>query len=170
MLALVACAVVGCSGKGESNARESNRDTQESMMDRAQAAIPAYEANYFLTRESVNEWMKRTDVPDKLWYIYVMADNGQFIGYYISRTIPVSINISMTAPDVKIHGTDGNVVMKAPALDGVYYGGSMDQYYFFDAATDAMGVLTNLKFIYFDQPLKVDAPLLQIKNYVNTIN
>ena len=104
--------------------------------------------------------MKRMDTTDKLWYVYLYADSGAFIGYHISRTYPISIAVGMTNPSQKIIGP---VVVPAPGIDGVFYNGvDPTLYYCFDAETDAMIMFTT-EFIAYDFPLDLDVPLLKIK-------
>lgn len=163
-LVLLATAVVmvGCSE--ESDSYKEDRKIQEDIMQKAQAAVPIYETQNYLSRLAINEYMKRMDTPDKLWYIYPMTESGAYIGYYISRTYPISIAVAMSNPLQKLSGNNGNVVVPAPGIDGVYYNGvDPSLYYFFDASTDAMVLLTT-DFVALDYPLDVDAPVLNIKD------
>ena len=133
-------------------------------MEAALVAVPIPVVEHFQTRESVAKWITRQDTPDRIYYVYVFADTGNCMGYYVAQNRPVSICCAITAPDV-IDGSGSNkAVVKAPAIDGVYYnGGDDDQYYFFDAATDAMIELTGVKFITSDQPLMITADPIQVQ-------
>src|SRR6056297_2829121 len=136
---------------------------QESIMQRARAQEPTYHPKNFLTRKNVNKWMKRMDVPSKLFYIYVMADNGSITHYFVAQYRPVSTATFLTPPKREWEIQGSNELGPAPALDGVFYGdGAGDQYFFFDAETDAFISLKGLNYILSDQPLRVDAPKINI--------
>lgn len=156
MLALLA----GC--KTQRSTQERGERLQEGLMQRAIAEVPVPTVDHFLTRKTVAKWMRRQDVTDRPHYVYIFADTGQVIGYYVAQSRPVSICTFMTPTKrvVSAHGT--RAVLPSPGLDGVYYGGgACDEWYFFDAATDAMVEISGFKMVTSDQPLKLEAqPIL----------
>lgn len=137
--------------------------TQEDIMKRAIQSVPVPQTRNFLTRESVAKWLERQDVPDRPHYVYVFSDMGQVIGYYVAQSRPVCTNTFMTPPKRTVGG-NSRAVIDAPALDGVYYGsGPCDQWFFFDAATDAMIELSGFKIFTSDQPLALNAEPIRVK-------
>lgn len=141
---------------------------QENTMVRARAAVPTPQTRNFLTRESVAKWMKRQDTPDHPHYIYLFSMTGAPIGYYVAQSRPVNICTFLTPPETQydVWGGGPNPLGTAPGLDGVYYGkGGCNQWFFFDAATDAMIEVTTDVFgiITADQPLKIDAAPMQVE-------
>lgn len=154
-----------------SNHETKNRAAQQSAMEVATTSVAVPKTKHFLARQNLAEYMKRMDTPEKLFYVYERGENGNTVGYYVSRTYPQSVCTFMTPPEQVVHkdwGMDAgaSVVVSAPALDGVYYkGGGCDTYFFFDAATDAM-ILTSMKFTVADQPLSLEADpvTVQIQN------
>lgn len=135
---------------------------QERIMERARSQLPTPQTNNFLTRQAVVKWMQRQDVPDRPHYVYVYSDFGQVIGYYIAQSRPVCTNTFLTPP-ARTVGSGSRAVVQSPALDGVYYGNGCDQWFFFDAETDAMIELTGFKVFTSDQPLRIDAEPIRVQ-------
>jgi len=137
-----------------------DRQAQQDILSNGQAVEPVYQTQNFLARGAINEWAKRMDTPDKLWYVYEYADSGVVLGYYISRTVPLSYGVSLTNPERMISGAAS---MPAPGVDGVFYTGvDEDLYFFFDAETDTL-IMTNNRLKILDMPLDIDAPLFRFK-------
>jgi len=172
MLFLVVFSVllVGCQQPRKKTTQEKGQQEQESTMSRARAAYPTPQVDEFLTRKNVVKWMERMDQPGKIFYIYVMSDTGSITHYFVAEYRPVSVSTYLT-PTKKIkrysssYGAYG-FTYPAPALDGTYYGegGASDQYFFFDAETDAYIELKGLNYIVSDQPFEVKAPQIKISN------
>lgn len=160
-LAVAVGLVFGASGciEGKQDTREKSSHAQESLMERATAETPVPKINHFVVRKAVAKWLKRNDVPNKLFYVYVMTPMGQPLGYFVSQHYPVSYSALMTPPDTIVNGNwNGNDhVVSAPALDGVWYGGggATDLWYFFDAETDALISLKGGMMFFTDQPLSL---------------
>lgn len=159
-------ALTGCK-EGESSSRADGAKTQESLMKRAQAKTPVPQVSNFLTRDAVAKWMRRMDTPDKTFYVYLMGNNGQQLGYYVAQTRPISNCTLMTPPDKLHYWSSGNsgkatAVTQAPSLDGVYSTGGCDSYFFFDAATDAFVEINGLNFYVSDQPLAIEAEPIRV--------
>lgn len=149
-----------------SNSQSQGEASQENVMMRAMTQEPVPEVNNFLTRKAVVKWIERMDTPDKLFYIYVLADNGAKIGYFVAQYRPVSTSTFLT-PTKRIEkmSMDYGKVLPAPSLDGTYYGegGASAQYFFFDAETDAFIELKGLNYILMDQPLAgLEIPRLRV--------
>lgn len=167
VIAMSVVFLVGCN-EGSSNSRAEGAKNQETIMQRAIQSSPTYQPSNFLTREYVNEYMRRMDDVNKLFYIYVLGNNGNMVGYY-TGTRPVSVCTLLTPPDIvdERHGTNGRamVTVSAPQLDGVYSnGGNCDAYFFFDNATDALIEIKGLNFFTSDKPLNVDAEAIGVKS------
>lgn len=160
---IVIIAINDAINDSESSSEQDAR-TQEETMKMGQTAEPTYQPQNFLSRRAINEWAQRMDTPDKLWYVYLMTDNGAFIGYHICRTVPLSYGVSLTSPEKTERWTNsGGVSKPAPGVDGVYYQGTDPEvFYCFDAETDAL-VTFKTRFVYYDQPLDISVPELRLK-------
>jgi hypothetical protein len=166
LLTVVFLSLVLMSSSCESQPSTQEQKEQEAVMERARKAVPTPHVNNFLTRENVAKWVERMDTPDKLFYIYVLADNGAKIGYFVAQYRPISTATFLTPPKRLHDDIDWGTTMPAPSLDGTYYGqgGASQQYFFFDAETDAFIELQGLNYILMDQPLAgIDVPRLKVQ-------
>lgn len=156
LLVLAAC--------GEDPAKTDN-EIQRDVQERVRTQGPIHEPNYSRTYDAINAWLERWDSPDKISYVYLLGDTGNVIGYYTAQGRPVNICTFLTAPYeiVPREGTD--LVVPAPALDGVYYGNdSCDSWYFFTADTDAyIEIGGGMRFFVTDQPLAVEAEEITVE-------
>lgn len=165
-LALVMAFLTACDiNETTSQRQEVTRDT---AMDRAHSAVPIPQTSNFMTRETVAEFMRRIDQPSRLFYIYVMANTGNYIGYYVSQGRPVNICTFLSPPDrVERYSGPAYVKRTAPGMDGVYYGGNAcDSEYFFDAETNAMVEIVTrggLSMFVTDQPLELDVQRIHVR-------
>jgi hypothetical protein len=171
-LVLSACdpSAVDQNSQAARRAEESNRSAQNDVMARATAQIPVPKINNFLARKALSEYMKRMDDPAKTWYVYILADTGAQLGYYVASTYPQSSCSFMTPPEqvkeINVGGQGSNpiAITSAPSLMGVYYkGGGCDNTFFFDAASGALIILTGVHTWASDVPLDVDAPLIKVE-------
>lgn len=164
LLILVMFSFMGCEESDSEKAQKKDQMIQGEMLTRAQSVAPAYKIQNFLSRQTINKWLKRVDVPNKEWYVYVHTPmTGEIIGYYVSSTIPLSYGVALSNPEQIVYYNNGAYQLPAPGLDGVFYGGvDRRTWYFFDAQTDAL-VTTNMNISFIDQPLDIKAPKLTIK-------
>lgn len=163
LLGIAALALTACNEQSTTQQQEATRDR---IQDRAHQAVRVPEISNFLVRETVAEYMRRMDEPNKLFYVYVLADTGQILGYYIARGAPVNICTFLTPPD-RFHRESGPAyaMRKAPAADGVFYGDSAcNTEYFFDAETDSLIQIQGLKLFISEQPLELDAEPIRVKS------
>jgi hypothetical protein len=107
------------------------------------------------------------DVPNKVFYIYVLSPMGNPIGYFVGEHRPVNICVAITPP-VRLEHADlgqynGDIPVPAPGIDGVYYSGAAcDSHYFWDAATGRYVEIGNLPFFITDAPLRLDVPRIEV--------
>lgn len=159
--------VAGC--KDTVTADDKNNQARDRLMERATAKVPVPEVNNFLVRQYIAEWMRRMDDPSKVFYIYLFADTGNAIGYYVG-TRPVSLCSLMTPPEKKWKGDwnryGSEALGPAPTLSGVYGsgGGGCDTYYFFDAETDALIHFSGFNYFTADEPLGLDAEPIRVQS------
>lgn len=153
-----------CDG-GEPEAQQQEAQSRQHAYEQLVANQPGESMNYSPTRETINFWIDTWDQEGKLSYVYLMAANGQIIGYHVLKGLPVSY-CALLKPSydfVNPEGDDNNELFRvpAPSSDGVYYsGGQCGQYYGVDATTDAyveFSIGGSLNYLLFDEPLPVDA-------------
>ena len=90
------------------------------------------------------------------WYVYVLGDNGNPIGYFTSKTYPQNACNFLSRTDAGL-----------PSLDGLYYGGSGSSgactaVFFFDNATNAMVVIDRLATFAVDIPLALNVQPIKV--------
>lgn len=136
--------------------------------ERSETLHPAPLQQNFPLRALLVEYTKRQDLVNHPWYTYVLGENGNAVYYFVSTTLPVNVCAFLSATeDIKINSY-GNMVLTAPSLDGIYYGGagasaSCNGWIVKDAATNAMGIIYGDKLLVFDQPLILDTEPVRIK-------
>ena len=136
--------VMGCDFSPDDSRRSG--EVQQDVMGRAFAAVPPYRPTKFTAREDIN-WYLRATEGRHTWYTYALAMDGRPLFYVVSDMKPRNICVSITQPDRRIANSNGAVVMSAPALDGVYYGGAgCDAYYMRDATTGGFIELSGRSF------------------------
>lgn len=172
-IAAAAIAVIGLAGCKDLNdkseeLREDGLEEQTEVLNAARNAVPTPKMRNYLVRKAVREYMNRLDAPQKTFYTYIFADNGQTMGYYVGQSKPISGCTLMTPPD-QIFQDNGHLdrdgqVIAAPNLNGVYSpGGQCDTYFFFDASTDALVEIRDFKYISADQPLSIKADPIKVE-------
>lgn len=140
-LGLLTLASTGC-GVGQGSGQQSESNTQQSNYDRLVHQEPAHTMSVSPTRKTINFWIDTWGHdPDKLSYVYMQGANGNLLGYYIFKGLPVNYCVSLT-PNYKFvdppgDGSDTLYQVPAPSIDGVYYsGGGCQTFYGRDATTD----------------------------------
>ncbi len=154
--------IVGCE-HDVNTADRKERKTQGTNYTSLQDKQPAQTMDFSPTREGINKWMETWEEPGKLSYVYLIASNGQKVGYYVFEGLPISYCASLTPPDRRDedkHYSDQDLVMQAPSMDGVYYSGSQcNQYFGFDATTGSyieFSIGSGINFFVTEQPLPID--------------
>jgi hypothetical protein len=142
LLIVGSIAFVGCTtdeGTQTSKAESEIRNNGYARLARLQ---PAHTMDYSPSRDTINFWIDTWGKPGKLSYVYLLASNGQMIGYYVFKGLPVSYCAALTPNydfiDIKGDGEDkyAGPQVSAPGVDGVYYsGGQCSAYYGKDATT-----------------------------------
>jgi hypothetical protein len=147
--------------------RDTAIESRAQAFSRAEHKFPVPKTENFPLREALVEFTERQDLIDHPWYVYILGMNGNAIGYYVARTVPINAcNFLSSTEDVR-DDSDGNLVLTAPSLDGIYYGGGgtsagCDAWFFFDAATNALVQIRGTNFYAADQPLRIEAAAITV--------
>lgn len=158
----VALVLVGCGSDKAQEQRDASLRTRASTFARAEQSAPVPLTANFPIRKALVKFTERQDLLEHPWYIYVMGENANVVGYYVGQTYPINAcNFLSSTEDVE-STNKGAVVVTAPSLDGIFYGGGgasagCDAWFFFDSATDAMIVIRGQAFHVSDQPLRLEA-------------
>lgn len=166
-LGITLAACNGDSAKKQTMQRRQSIAARADAFARAEAAAPLPRPTNFPLRKALVEFTKRQDLTNHPWYVYILADTGNMIGYYVATTVPINACDFLSSTEDVRDDDDGNLVLTAPSLDGMFYGGSgassgCDAWFFFDSTTNALIQIRGVKFFSTDQPLKVDAKPINV--------
>lgn len=155
----------------ESDAGETSRITGVEFRDdnfaRAEAAVPVRPSVEFPLRVALEEFNWRLDQINHPWYTYILGDQGNIIGYYVTTTRPINSCTFLSSTEDVVTKHEGTIVLTAPSLDGIFYGGSgasagCDAWFFYDVTTLALIEIRGVKYFTSDQPLQVEAEAILV--------
>jgi len=161
ILTFFACSAESCSS-GSSKGQKTDSAIQKTNYDQLVAQDPAHTMSVSPTRKTINRWIDTWGKdPNKLAYVYLQNSNGQLIGYYVFKGLPVSYCTALTPTyrfqDPGGSGDRSNAMVPAPSIDGVFYsGGECNTYYGFDATSGAYVEYTaglGINVLIYDKPL-----------------
>jgi len=149
----------------DSGAQKSESKARQSSYEQLVSAQPAKTMKYSPSRETINFWIDTWGTEGKLSFVYLMAGNGQIVGYYVLKGLPVSYCAALTPNydkvDLDLGADRGEAIVSAPGVDGVYYsGGQCNQYFGIDATTGAYvewSIGGSLNYLLFSEPIPVEA-------------
>lgn len=154
----------GDGGDKTENQRKAAVSTRAESFDRAEAKFPVKQNTNFPKRGTLVEMAAREDLVNHPWYVYVLADTGNVIGYYVAETVPINACNYLSSSEERYWNDYGSWLMTAPSLDGMYYGqAECDVWVFKDANSDAIIKLGGIKFFVADQPLNVEAEAIRVE-------
>lgn len=168
---VVAFLLSACGGSTNSELQSQRKDsvrTRAAAFARAERAVPIPKTNNFPLRKALAKMTARQDLVNHPWYVYILGMNGNIIGYYVAQTVPVNACNFLSSTEVVDSTSNGKVILTAPSLDGIFYGGGgtssgCDAWFFFDAATDALIQIRGMNYYAVDQPLNVDAKAIKVE-------
>ncbi|MDN5819692.1 MAG: hypothetical protein L0H36_01065 [bacterium] len=154
---LMLFALSGCDSDDDST--EQSREVLKSGNEKVYKNQPPESLEYSYSRENVNFWVETWGkTPGKSAYVYLMNNQGEPFGYFVTDGPPVSYCAMLNTPyDIKkYNGTQ--VVVPLPGTDGVYYTGegSCNTYYGRDATTGSYIEFTvgnGINYLLYDQPM-----------------
>lgn len=167
-------AIVGASSCSDNSSPSTEEQRLDSVKHRskvfaqAEDRFPLPRPQNFPLRQALVEYTDRQDLLNHPWYIYILGVNGNPIGYFVGRTYPQNICNFLSSTEEVRGNTNGTVVLTAPSLDGIYYGGggavgTCDAWFFFDVATNAMQVISGLPFFVSDAPLALNVQPIKVE-------
>ena len=167
---IIAVALIGCEYNEKpsgDNQRRNSVEFRTTNFERAAKLYPLPAQENFPLREALVEYTRRQDLQNHPWYIYVLGQNGNPIGYFVGKTYPQNACNFLSSTEEIRSNENGTVVLTAPSLDGIFYGGSgasgaCTSYFFFDVSTNAMQVIDGLPFFVSDAPLALDVKPIRV--------
>lgn len=171
MVAIMALTVVACDGDKENSAnkqRQSSVQFRTNTFARAQDKYPLPRTENFPLRQTLVEMTKREDKINHPWYVYVLGDNGNTIGYYVAKTTPINACDFLSSTESILWDDEGgNIKTTAPSLDGIFYGGGgsssgCDVWVWLDYSSNALIKVRDVKFFTADAPLSLDVSPIEV--------
>jgi hypothetical protein len=155
--------LAGYTGPSPSDARKHAVESRADSFNRASALYPDPKLSNYPQRKALREFTQREDLLNHPWFVYILGDNGNTIGYYVAKAAPEnSCNFLSSTEDVWTSDKSA-LKMQSPSYDGVYYGASTcDEWFFFDSTTNALIKIRGVKFYVSDQPLKLQAEAIKV--------
>lgn len=174
LTALVVAVSVACSLPAEKKDIQQtvytdNIEYRERLFAIAQQMYPIPVPSDFPFRRDLVKYTVRQGLTSHDFYVYVLGENGNVIGYFVAQTAPQNAcNFLSETTRVSQNSSGAIYTRQAPSLDGVYYGGTgatgaCDEWFFFDSATDALIKIRGLNFFTADQQLKLDAQPIEVR-------
>jgi len=143
----------------EPSSQQQEDKSRQSNYDQLVKNQPAHTMDYSPTRATKNFWIDTWNQPGKLSYVYLMNANGDLIGYYVFKGLPVSYCVSLIPPYQLVHegDTGGGYVVPGPSVDGTFASSAnCNTLYGEDATTGAYIEFTvgmGMNTLVYDQPL-----------------
>lgn len=153
----LALAVAGCT----SSKPEQNDPVAESNFKAQKKNDPIPNLNDSLERDNIIEHLKRNNQPDRIRYIYLLADTGGVYAYYVIKGKVTSTGAQLTPTDdfAKKCGTCDWEVVQGPTDDGSFGGDEGGIYFFTDSGAE---VQWNGRWLLTDVPMKIQTPTLTL--------
>lgn len=158
LIGLTAIFLGACDDSTQETQRDRSIEARAESFARAEDLVPIPRNENFPLRAVLAEYTVRQDLVNHPWYTYILNDLGAVTHYFVSTAVPVNSCAFLGSTEDVRDDDDGNLVLTAPSLDGIYYGGSgaasaCNGWIFIDAATGVLGMAFGMKIMTFDAPL-----------------
>jgi hypothetical protein len=166
LMGVIAVSSAGCMDASNSEVQRENAVKQRAnVYDKAQRQVPTPSVNNFPRRKTLADAVVRQSEPNHPWYVYVLGQNGNVVNYFVAKSVPVNdCDYLSSTENIVNPGDNGNTLIGAPSLEGIYQSGSgCNTLTFFDLTTDAEIQITSLQSFVTDRPLKVDAAPIKVR-------
>lgn len=162
-LAVLALAAAGCTSSTPDNIPQNDKQAN-SNYEAQKKNDPLPDLNDSLERANVIEHLKRNNQPDRVRYIYLLADTGGVYAYYVIKGKVTSTAAQLTPTDnvvdVCSKGTEYcPQVVQGPTDDGSYGGDEGGIYFFTDTGVE---VQWNGRWLLTDAPMEIKTPTLTL--------
>lgn len=163
LIALLSMGASSCGDPQQEQQRNQSIKDRAATFARAERAVPLPRTTNFPLRKTLAEMTSRQDLIDHPWYVYILGQNGNTVGYYVAKTVPVNACDFLSSTEDESNGA----VLAAPSLDGIFYGGSgsssgCDAWVFLDSATNALIQIRGVDWFSSDQPLALHAAAIRV--------
>lgn len=159
-LALVALVVAtGCTGNPEREAAQKASSDQQKKYEKA-VAFPAGDLKYPLDRANLAEYLKRSNDPNRISYVYVLSMDGKVMTYFAIKGKVTSVSSQLLPQDDLADSTCGSCtekyVVDSAGDDGTYGGNEPGVFAF---TTSGALVTWTGDYIQSDRPMDIKTPV-----------
>ena len=142
-------------------ASEQNDPVAQANFDAQKGNDPIPSLTDSLERANIIEHLTRNNQPDRVRYIYLLADTGGIYAYFVIKGKVTSTSAQLTPTDdfAKKCSTCDWEVVQGPTDDGSFGGDEGGVYFFTDTG---MEVQWNGRWLLTDAPLKIETPTLTL--------
>jgi hypothetical protein len=140
---------------------EQNDPVAQTNYDAQKKNDPIPNLNDSLERANIIEHLKRNNQPDRVRYIYLLADTGGIYAYYVIKGKVTSTGAQLTPTDdfAKPCGSCDRYVVQGPTDDGSFGGDEGGIYFFTDTGVE---VQWNGRWLLTDAPMRINTPTLTL--------
>lgn len=159
LVALVATTAGSCD---EKESAPQNNPQAKSNFEAQEKNDPVPSLNDSLERANIVEHLKRNNAPDRVRYIYLLADTGGIYAYFVIKGKVTSTGAQLTPTDSIVDICSGSYcpnVVQGPTDDGSFGGDEGGIYFFTDTGQE---IQWNGRWLLSDQPLKIQTPTLTL--------
>lgn len=149
-----------CSGPTET---EQNDPTAKANYDAQKHNDPIPDLADSLERANIIEHLKRNNQPDRVRYIYLLADTGGVYAYFTIKGKVTSTGAQLTPTDDIVDGCRTDycpLVVQGPTDDGSFGGDEGGIYFFTDTGNE---IQWNGRWLITDTPMKIQTPSLTLR-------
>lgn len=157
--AVAVLALTACTGNPEREAAQ-QASTEQQKAYEARVPFPKGDLSYPLDRANLAEYLKRSNDPDRVSYVYLLSMDAKVIAYYTIKGKVTSVASQLLPQDDLADSTCGGCTEKYvvdSAGDDGTYGGNESGVFFF--TTDGTLVTWTGDYIQSDRPLDVKTPV-----------
>jgi hypothetical protein len=169
LLIIVGLVATACGSTNDAlqNQRRASVKERSATFAKAEAQVPVPKIDNFPKRQTLAESTSREALPNHPWYVYLLGMNGNVVAYYVAKSVPVNNCDFLSSTEAVDSSSYGKVILTAPSLDGIYYGGggassACNTLVFFDQATNAEINVSGINTYVTDRPLKVRASAIKV--------
>lgn len=160
LIAVFAIAAIGCANTGLTEVQDGEKRLNN--YEKAASTIKEPNLTNFQSRRALAKYTEELD-KNQEWYTYVLGDNGNVIGYFVSSTKPQNSCNFLSSAEKVLDWDEDEFIIQAPSLEGIYYADSVcDAWFFFDATTGATMEIRDVKYFTSNQQLLLDAEPIKV--------
>ncbi|MEU6725580.1 hypothetical protein ABZ917_17885 [Nonomuraea wenchangensis] len=151
--------LTACTGNPEREAAQKASNDQQKKYEKA-VPFPAGDLSYPLDRKNVAEYLKRSNDPNRVSYVYLLSKDAKVIAYYTIKGKVTSVSSQLLPQDDLADSTCGSCTEKYvvdSAGDDGTYGGNEGGVFFF--TTDGTLVTWTGDYLQSDRPQDVRTPV-----------